>query len=94
MTSVADRLMYKKPSELSLPLSFAPHTTTNPHIQFSQRMQFFKSVVVLALATYVTASALPNPQTTCGGTCGFGLPPCAQDCTCSTPLLGTCIPSQ
>jgi len=89
MTSIADRPVYKKPSGLSLPPSFGPNTTINPRIQFNQRMQFFKSVVVLALATYVTASALPSPQAVCGGPCGFALPPCATGCICTTPFIGT-----
>ena len=47
-------------------------------------MQFFKStfVVALAMATYVTAVALPEPQQVCGGACAGGLVPCAEGCVC------------
>ena len=56
-------------------------------------MQFFKSTLVLtlAMATYVTASALLQPrQATCGERCG-AIPDieCDTGCTCSNLLEGT-----
>lgn len=56
-------------------------------------MQCFKSTVVLtlAMATYVTASALLQPrQATCGQRCG-AIPniECNTGCTCSNLIAGT-----
>lgn len=47
-------------------------------------MQFFKSILVLTLATYVTASALPEPLASCSGFCDpTGGVFCGSGCTCN-----------